>query len=156
MYRLSWALVLGTALIAQSASAKKSKAKQQEFSDSEMPVQGNTMTVPTPKDGGLKQEDVDKVVKAHEGDVFGCYQDVVAKTPDAHGTVRVHFQIVDTGAVGEVKVTDTKVQDDKMDQCITEAVKKWSFPKLKGGGTLEVEYPFGLRPDRVKTTASAK
>ncbi len=54
--------------------------------------------------------------------------------------------ITGTGKVGSSVVQESTLKDKKVASCIAKAVKRWKFPKPKGGGNVIVTYPFVLSP----------
>ena len=57
----------------------------------------------------------------------------------------VQFTIAATGQVVVSKVQSSTLQSPKVEKCIATAVRRWLFPKPKGGGIVIVSYPFVLR-----------
>ena len=43
------------------------------------------------------------------------------------------------------KVQTSTLGNARVDQCIADAVRRWGFPKPKGGGIVVVSYPFVLQ-----------
>jgi hypothetical protein len=43
------------------------------------------------------------------------------------------------------KVGSSTLKNAKVETCIAQAVRRWLFPKPKGGGIVIVSYPFVLR-----------
>ena len=42
--------------------------------------------------------------------------------------------------------TPTTLKDAAVGNCIAKAVRRWKFPKPRGGGSVIVSYPFVLQP----------
>ena len=43
-------------------------------------------------------------------------------------------------------VQESTMKDPAVGSCIAQAVKRWTFPKPEGGGSVIVSYPFVLEP----------
>jgi hypothetical protein len=54
----------------------------------------------------------------------------------------VKFTIGKTGTVVAATVQETTLSDRQVEQCITGAVMKWTFPKPTGEGIVTISYPF--------------
>jgi hypothetical protein len=97
--------------------------------------------------GGLDKDIIRRIVRAHINEVRHCYNQGLVKDPDLSGRVRVKFKIVATGKVGESSVESTTLPDTDVAECVAKAFKRWKFPKPRGGGEVDVSYPFVLSPD---------
>lgn len=60
--------------------------------------------------------------------------------------VKVSLTIDATGKVPKSIVKSATVSDPNVGTCIAKAVKRWKFPKPRGGAKVEVTYPFVLTP----------
>ncbi|NJO54281.1 MAG: energy transducer TonB, partial [Bacteroidales bacterium] len=78
--------------------------------------------------------------------VRSCYNAGLTKNPNLQGRVAVNFVITGTGKVGSSVVQESTVKDSSVANCIAKAVKRWQFPKPRGGGNVIVTYPFNLEP----------
>ena len=65
---------------------------------------------------------------------------------DLSGRVAVQFVIGTTGKVSNSVVASDTTKDKQVSRCIAKAVKRWKFPKPRGGGQVIVTYPFNLSP----------
>jgi hypothetical protein len=43
------------------------------------------------------------------------------------------------------RVQQSTLGDDTVEQCIAQAIERWTFPKPSGGGIVIVSYPFVLK-----------
>jgi outer membrane biosynthesis protein TonB len=59
--------------------------------------------------------------------------------------VTIQFTIAHTGIVAVSKVQKSTMGSPPVETCIARAVRRWKFPKPKGGGIVIVSYPFVLR-----------
>ena len=97
--------------------------------------------------GGLDKDLIRRVVRAHINEIRYCYNQGLARDPNLKGRVAVQFQINSVGKVPTAVVSDTDVKDGNVSSCIAQSVRRWSFPKPDGGGTVIVTYPFVLQAD---------
>ncbi len=96
--------------------------------------------------GSLDKDIIRRIVRAHINEVRYCYNRGLAKKPSLAGRVEVEFIIAATGRVENAKVRRTNLADASVSQCIAKAVRRWKFPKPRGGGIVKVAYPFVLSP----------
>lgn len=93
--------------------------------------------------GELDKALIRRVVKANLAKVSSCYEKGLAINADLSGTVMVQFVIAPTGAVSSSSATGV---DAEVASCVAAAVKAFEFPKPKGGGQVQVNYPFTMQP----------
>ena len=96
--------------------------------------------------GALDKDIIRRIVRAHINEVRHCYNQGLSRNPNLQGRVAVNFVITTTGKVGSSVVQDSTIKDKGVAQCIAKAVKRWKFPKPRGGGNVIVTYPFNLSP----------
>jgi hypothetical protein len=96
--------------------------------------------------GALDKDIIRRIVRAHINEVRSCYNAGLTKNPNLQGRVAINFVITGTGKVGSSVVQETTVKDSSVANCIAKAVKRWQFPKPRGGGNVIVTYPFNLEP----------
>ena len=94
--------------------------------------------------GSLSKEVIRRIVHRHINEVKFCYEKQLSKRPDLSGRVSVKFIISGTGAVQMAAVADSTVGDPQVENCIAQAVRRWTFPQPEGGGIVIVTYPFML------------
>ncbi len=94
--------------------------------------------------GSLSKEVIRRIVHRHINEVKFCYERQLAKRPDLSGRVSVKFIISGTGAVQMAAVASSTVGDPQVENCIAQAVRRWTFPQPEGGGIVIVTYPFML------------
>jgi len=95
--------------------------------------------------GALDKEIIRRVVRRNLNQVRYCYQRELQSTPDLYGRIMVRFMIVGNGQVASSRVQSSTLNNTNVESCITQAVRRWLFPKPQGGGTVIVSYPFVLR-----------
>jgi len=92
--------------------------------------------------GALDKDIVRRIVRAHINEVRHCYNQGLARDPNLDGRVTVNFTIDERGRVSASSEHSSTLTDRGVTQCVVKAVKRWKFPKPKGGSTVEVRYPF--------------
>lgn len=87
-------------------------------------------------------------VRRHANDVRACYNRALRRDPTVEGRVTVQFVIDPDGKVPAAAMHDTEIDDPLMVNCITRAVRRWTFPVSPDSGTSLVRYPwvFSLPP----------
>jgi len=94
--------------------------------------------------GSLSKEVIRRIVQRNINQVRFCYERELAKRPDLAGRVSIKFIISGTGAVQMAVVEESTVGNAAVENCIAQAVRRWTFPQPEGGGIVVVTYPFML------------
>jgi TonB family protein len=94
--------------------------------------------------GSLSREAIQLVIQSHLGEVQSCYERELVRDPALRGRVLVSFVIGPSGAVQSAAVTESTLRSPRVEGCIVEAVRRWTFPPPEGGGVVGVNYPFVL------------
>ncbi len=94
--------------------------------------------------GSLSREVIRRVIRRHINEVKFCYEQELNARPDLEGRVTVRFIISPTGAVQNAVTQATTLRNQRVESCITSAVRRWTFPAPDGGGVVIVNYPFML------------
>ena len=95
--------------------------------------------------GSIDKEVIRRVIRAHVGQVKGCYEKGLKSNPGLSGRVTVQMTIGAGGRVVASSVQQSTLNDGAVESCITAAVRRWVFPRPAGGGIVVVSYPFVLR-----------
>lgn len=93
-------------------------------------------------EGGLSREVIRRVIARHHAEVSYCYEQELAHHPELAGRVVVNFVIAPSGAVAAAMVKSSDIVSANVEDCVVNAVKRWSFPAPIGGGIVAVDYPF--------------
>lgn len=94
--------------------------------------------------GALDKEIIRRIIRRHINEIKYCYSKELQSDESLSGRVIVGFTIAGTGQVVVSKVESSTVGNRVVEQCIVRAVRRWLFPKPKGGGIVHVTYPFVL------------
>ena len=92
--------------------------------------------------GSLDKRIIQKVVRQHMGELRACYEKELAKVKGLHGRIAVVWLISPQGAVTKALVKETTMKNKNVENCIVNSIKFWRFPAPKGGGMVQIEYPF--------------
>jgi hypothetical protein len=95
--------------------------------------------------GALSKEAIRRVVHRHLNEVRYCYEEGLRARPDLQGRVGVRFVVAPDGAVKIAARASSDLGDARVEQCIVDAVRRWTFPAPDGGGLVIVTYPFSLQ-----------
>src|SRR5262249_51238802 len=89
-------------------------------------------------------------VKGKMSEVNTCYEAAVKdnKGEDIVGTLNVAMVISAEGKITESKVKDTNTKAPKLDQCVVDKVKGWTFPKPTPAGAVAIIYRFVFDPKK--------
>jgi hypothetical protein len=111
-------------------------------------MRGRTAAVPTVAIGQPNaQGDLDKAIirryiKRNQQKIQYCYEKELLAKPNLSGTVMTNFLITPNGNVSSS--TGSGV-DPNVANCVAEVIRNIEFPKPKGGGNVQVNYPFIFR-----------
>ena len=106
-------------------------------------------TVPLAQDlvleGGLDRAVVQATIAKYLSQVRACYETGLQRNPGLSGQVTMAFEIGGGGDLNFAKVQKTSLDDGPVEQCISQRMLAWKFPKPRGGVAVKVSYPFVLR-----------
>jgi hypothetical protein len=95
--------------------------------------------------GSLSKEVIRRIIGRHINEVRFCYEQELNSRPDIQGRISIKFIIAPTGAVQNALVDSSDMGAPKVEQCIAQSVRRWTFPAPEGGGIVVVTYPFVLQ-----------
>jgi pSer/pThr/pTyr-binding forkhead associated (FHA) protein len=111
-------------------------------------MRGRTAAVPTVAIGQPNaQGDLDKAIirryiKRNQQKIQYCYEKELLAKPNLSGTVMTNFLITPNGNVSSSSGSGV---DPNVANCVAEVIRNIEFPKPKGGGNVQVNYPFIFR-----------
>jgi hypothetical protein len=112
-------------------------------------MRGRSAAVPTVSIGQPSaQGDLDKAIirryiKRNLQKIQYCYEKELLAKPGLSGTVATQFFITPNGNVASASGSGV---DPNVANCVANVIKAIEFPKPKGGGGVQVNYPFTFRP----------
>lgn len=92
--------------------------------------------------GGLDAEIIRRVIRERRREVQACYEAELQRTPDLAGRVVFNFVITPDGSVASATVRESSLNNDAVESCIANRMRRWRFPEPRGGGLVRVDYPF--------------
>ncbi len=96
--------------------------------------------------GGLDKEIIRRIIHQHRSRFRYCYEKELIKNPNLQGKVYVKFIIEPNGRVFKSHVSRTTINNDRLEECLVRRIRLLRFPPPKGGGIVEVNYPFIFKP----------
>lgn len=100
-------------------------------------IPGRTVTK-----GCLNNHVVMRVINRVRNQGKYCYEKELQRNPNLEGKIVTTFQIGPTGSVQWVRVTESTMGSDNVEQCLTRVMQRLKFPPCAGGGVAEVKYPW--------------
>ncbi|MCK5795939.1 MAG: TonB family protein [Deltaproteobacteria bacterium] len=94
--------------------------------------------------GALDKRIVRRIVRNHIQEVRYCYQRELQSSPKLGGRLVVKFTIGGQGRVLFSRVQSSTLGNRVVERCVTQAVRRWKFPRPQGGGIVIVSYPFSM------------
>ena len=113
------------------------------------PKQGSTVSVANDEvqvSSSLDRELIRRVIQLNRSQVRYCYERQLTFHPSLSGKVSVRFVISPEGSVATSDVAQATTGNPELERCVAGKVRGWVFPKLKGGGSVVVTYPFLFKP----------
>jgi Ca-activated chloride channel family protein len=89
--------------------------------------------------GDLDKTIIRRYVHRSEDKIRYCYEKRLVAKPSISGTITAHFTVSPAGSVLASKADGF---DDEVATCIADVVKEIDFPATKGGGAVQINYPF--------------
>ncbi|WP_257461426.1 TonB family protein [Archangium lipolyticum] len=90
----------------------------------------------------LDRDLIRRVIQLNRSQVRFCYESLLNRFPALSGKVAVRFIISAEGTVASSEVSQSTAGNIDLEKCVAGRVRGWVFPKLKGGGSVTVTYPF--------------
>jgi hypothetical protein len=93
--------------------------------------------------GDLDKAIIRRYIKRNIQKFTYCYEKELLAKPSLDGTVSTQFFISPTGSVTTANASGV---DGTVASCVADVLKSIEFPKPKGGGGVQVNYPFTFHP----------
>ncbi len=78
--------------------------------------------------GALDKDIIRRIVRAHINEIRYCYNQALARDPNAKGRVAIQFVIGGTGKVPSAVVSESTMRDARVGSCMAQAVRRWIVP----------------------------
>lgn len=109
------------------------------------PDQPHAAGGPGAKAPSIPRDQIQQVVRAHISEVRHCYNQELVEDGEAAGRTVVEFRIAHTGRVESADIVESDMPQ-RMDSCLTNAIRRWRFPAPDKRGSVSVVYPFVFEP----------
>lgn len=97
--------------------------------------------------GAIDAAAVEAALLAHKDEFRLCYErEINAGNPNLTGRVGTSFVIGTRGRVTRAGVLSSTLRNPNAERCILAVIRRIQFPVPKGGGVVQVNYPFKFRP----------
>lgn len=104
----------------------------------------NVPSMPGAAGGGLTQQEILDVIKAHLSEIRHCYDRLLQRSPNSRGKIKAKWQIGTNGRVTTVSILDSSISDSTMRGCVTSRIRRWKFPNPRNGKPVDVTFPFSF------------
>ena len=96
--------------------------------------------------GDLSTVEVESVLDTGLADLEACYQNALGTSPSLQGATTMNVMIGRDGSVGVAFLIGSTLDNQPMEECLTDAADAWRFPPGVSGVTrLLIPYVFGAR-----------
>ncbi len=92
--------------------------------------------------GSLSKRAIHKVVRQPSDELRTCYEDELSHNPDLAGKIVCQWTISGSGDVTDASIVKSELSNENVERCILNHINLWKFPAPKGGGIVDIEYPF--------------
>ncbi len=92
--------------------------------------------------GSMSKTSIQSVIRKNISKVNRVYERALQKDPSLKGKIVVSFVVGPKGTVTSARITYSTIKDLKMQAEILKVIKRMKFPKPRGGGSIQVSYPF--------------
>ncbi|MGE0617153.1 MAG: AgmX/PglI C-terminal domain-containing protein, partial [Bacteriovoracia bacterium] len=97
--------------------------------------------------GAIDADAVEAALLAHRDEFRLCYErEINAGQPNLAGRVGTTFVIGPRGRVTRAGIVSTTLKNTNTERCILKVIQRIDFPIPRGGGVVQVNYPFKFRP----------
>lgn len=97
--------------------------------------------------GSIDADAIDAAIRAHADEFRNCYErEINAEHPALAGRIGTTFVIGSGGRVTEAGVESSTLGNANVERCTIAVIKRIDFPAPRGGGVVQVKYPFKYSP----------
>ncbi|MDP2340784.1 MAG: AgmX/PglI C-terminal domain-containing protein [Deltaproteobacteria bacterium] len=96
-------------------------------------------------EGGLDREEIQRVVSRSMSQIKYCYERELNRDPSLKGKLVMSWTIDGKGLVASVVVVENTIGAPggaAVAACVSRITQRWTFPAPKGGGVVNITYPF--------------
>jgi TonB family protein len=96
--------------------------------------------------GAIDKDAIIAALEAHRDEFRLCYEkEINAESPDLGGTIVPNFVIGPSGRVTQAGIDSATLKNENVQACVIRVIKRIDFPQPRGGGVVQVTYPFKFR-----------
>lgn len=103
-----------------------------------------TMIAPPTIIGERDRSIIRRYIRTKRARLAYCYERQLMVEPDLRGTLVARFQISPMGTVLHASATGLGTRG--VETCVAQVIKSIQFPRVPGGGVVNVRYPFTFQP----------
>jgi TonB family protein len=93
--------------------------------------------------GSIDADAVEAALLAHKDEFRLCYErEINAENPKLSGRVGTTFVIGSSGRVSQAGIESSSLKNANVERCVVQVIKRIEFPAPRGGGIVQVTYPF--------------
>lgn len=94
---------------------------------------------------GLSRDEVMRVIRTKKSQYRACYEKALQTRRGLEGKIRMAFIVGPNGQVISAKATENTMGAPEVASCIAKRMRRWFFPRPRGGGIVKITYPFLFR-----------
>ena len=91
----------------------------------------------------LSNDYIDEMIVSRQGQLQKCWLTRLKDKPGLKGQLMVQLEINRRGKVKEAKVTDSNLNDEALNKCVTSVLERIPFRSFKGS-EISLSYPIGF------------
>lgn len=91
---------------------------------------------------GLDKDVVMSVIRRHQSEIKFCYEKELQQNAKLAGKIAITWTIDATGAISDAQVAESGVDNNNVEACMLERIRRWKFPEPKGGGVVVITFPW--------------
>jgi len=95
-----------------------------------------------PTMGSLDRSQIDAYIKRNLAKIRWCYEKELTKNSSLNGRIVINFIINGSGSVFVSTMLNSTMNNENVERCVADQIKKIQFPAPRGGGIVIVNYPF--------------
>ncbi|HUP57081.1 MAG TPA: AgmX/PglI C-terminal domain-containing protein, partial [Bdellovibrionota bacterium] len=92
--------------------------------------------------GAIDADAVEAAILAHKDEIRNCYERELQSGQQLAGRVGMSFIIGASGRVTQAGVESSSLKNANIENCIVRVIKRIDFPQPRGGGVVQVAFPF--------------
>ncbi len=95
----------------------------------------------------ITRSDILRYVRKNNEQIRVCYTNELKRTPKLSGTLMTEWSISKQGTINNVRIKESSLHNDNLENCVINTIKTWKFPENLTG-EVTVQYPFSFQTGR--------